>query len=123
MTGSFKKRSISIKPKDANSSAAIGEFAPSKKRGNAANLKPAWKKGESGNPAGRQIGSRNRLKEAFLNDLCAAWGKYGSAAIEKVAQDDASTFLRIVANLVPREVNGEDREPLRIIFIEGDENL
>jgi len=103
--------------------ALIGESAPRKNRGNAANLKPAWKKGESGNPAGRQIGTRNRLKEAFLNDLYAAWGKYGVAAIEKVAEDEPAAFLRLVTSLLPRETTGRDGEPIKIVFLPGDENL
>lgn len=31
-----------------------------RRKGNPKNLKPAWQKGQSGNPAGRKLGQRNR---------------------------------------------------------------
>jgi len=104
-------------------SAATGESAPRKKRGHPATLGPAWKPGESGNPAGRSKGSRNKLKEAFLKDLCEAWEKHGAAAIEEIAKNEPAAFVRVVASLLPREVTGEDGEPLKIVFLKGDENL
>ena len=60
---------------------------------------------------------------SLLNDLYAAWEKYGVAAIEKVAQDEPAAFLRVVASLLPRETTGRDGEPIKIIFLQGDENL
>ena len=123
MTGNFEKQSISIKPEGGHGNAATGESAPRKKRGHAATLRPAWKPGESGNPAGRSKGSRNKLKEAFLNDLCEAWEKHGVAAVEKVAKDDPAAFLRVVASLLPKGVTGEDGGPLKFIMLPGDEDL
>ena len=103
--------------------AANGEPAPRKKRGHPATLKAAWKPGQSGNPAGRSKGSRNKLKDAFLRDLAEAWEKNGRAVIEQVIKNDPAAFIRVVAGLLPREVTGEDGEPIKIIFLKGDENL
>jgi hypothetical protein len=52
---------------------------------------------------GRPPGSRNRLAEDFLADLCADWKKHGSAAIAKVRQQNPACYVRIAANLVPRD--------------------
>lgn len=38
--------------------------------------------------------------------------KGGIEAIEKVRVDDPSTYLRVVAGILPRELTGEDGEAL-----------
>jgi hypothetical protein len=67
------------------------------------NLKP-WKKGESGNPAGRKPGSRNRLSEAFLNSLEADFEQHGAGVIAKVRVESPAVYLKVVANLMPAQL-------------------
>ena len=44
---------------------------------NVSELKPwLWKPGQSGNPAGRPVGARNRLAETFLEDLYRDWQEH-----------------------------------------------
>jgi len=62
-----------------------------------------FKKGQSGNPAGRSKGSRNKLAEAFWTDFAAAWQANGQAALTAVAANDPSTFVRVAASLMPKE--------------------
>lgn len=62
-----------------------------------------FKKGQSGNPAGRAKGSRNKLAEAFWTDFAAAWEANGKAALTDVAANDPSTFVRVAASLMPKE--------------------
>lgn len=64
-----------------------------------------WKKGQSGNPAGKPEGSRNKLTEAFWRDFAAAWEAKGKAALEQVAQDHPETFVRVAGSLMPKDIN------------------
>jgi uncharacterized protein DUF5681 len=67
-----------------------------------AGLRPEWKPGESGNPAGRPKGSRSKLSEAFLTDFLGAWEKFGAAALETAATQFPTIFVRVTASLLPR---------------------
>lgn len=77
-----------------------GEPAP-KKQG----LSPAWKPGKSGNPNGRPKGSRNKLGEAFLEDMLADWEANGPAAIREVRETKPDAYLKVVASILPRDLN------------------
>ena len=68
-------------------------------------LQPPWQPGQSGNPAGRPRGSRNRLGEAFVDDLCADWKENGPQVIVAVRKADPSTYLRVVASILPKELS------------------
>jgi hypothetical protein len=57
------------------------------------------------NGGGRPKGSRNKLGEQFLADLHAEWKKSGPAALKAMAENDPSGFVRVVANILPRELD------------------
>jgi Family of unknown function (DUF5681) len=69
-------------------------------------LRP-WKEGQSGNPAGRPKGMRNKFTEAFWVDFFGAWEKHGTAALEKTAANDPAIFVRCAASLMPKELKVE----------------
>ena len=77
-----------------------GKSAPKKHRG----LCKPWKPGESGNPAGRPKGSRNKLGEEFITELCHDWCQHGAAALKKVRENRPEVYVKVVASLLPREV-------------------
>ena len=62
-----------------------------------------WKPGQSGNPAGRPKGSRNKLSEELFRDLCDAWQAFGKPALETMAMLYPVEFVRLVASLMPKE--------------------
>jgi hypothetical protein len=64
-----------------------------------------FKPGQSGNPAGRPRGSRNRLADAFVTDLAAAWEEHGVMALTKCATAEPAKFVSIIASLLPRDVS------------------
>jgi len=54
---------------------------------------------------GRKRGSRNRLGEDFITALADDFAKHGAAAIERVRQEKPSDYIKVVASLLPRDVN------------------
>lgn len=64
-----------------------------------------FKPGQSGNPAGRTKGSRNKLGEAFIEDMLADWQEHGTAVIEAVRADKPDQYLKVVASILPKELN------------------
>ena len=63
-----------------------------------------WQKGQSGNPKGRPKGSRNKLSQAVIEAWCADFDKHGSGVIEKLRTSEPSTYARIAASLVPKDI-------------------
>jgi hypothetical protein len=52
--------------------------------------------------AGRPRGSRNKLEEDFVADLCAAWQVHGKQALETVATKEPVKFAQICASVLPK---------------------
>jgi hypothetical protein len=76
------------------------------------NLVP-FKPGQSGNPKGRPEGARNRLGTQFLEALEADFNQFGSQAINQfgsqaialVRENKPEVYMRVVADLLPKEAN------------------
>jgi hypothetical protein len=63
-----------------------------------------WQPGQSGNPAGRPKGSRNKLSEAFLSALSEDFEQNGVAVIETVRAEKPAEYLKIIAAIVPKQL-------------------
>ena len=60
--------------------------------------------GQSGNPAGRPTGSKNKLSEDFLHELYVVFQESGGEAIRRMCAEHPSEFVRVLAGLVPKEL-------------------
>ena len=63
-----------------------------------------FKPGESGNPAGRPVGSRNKLSDKFCADLLEHWQEHGVEAMDAALAKDPAAYVRVVASTVPKDV-------------------
>jgi hypothetical protein len=86
---------------------ANGEITPARER--TRGLKAPWKKGQSGNSAGRPVGARHKFSEAFCKDLLRAWQEHGYQALVRAAQDNPVAFISVAARVLPRDYGFEDR--------------
>jgi hypothetical protein len=69
-------------------------------------LKPhVWKPGQSGNPAGRKPGDRNKFGAQFIADFYADWLQHGADAIEKLRLKSPKDYVKVAAGLLPRELH------------------
>lgn len=64
-----------------------------------------FKPGVSGNPAGRPRGARSKFSDSFISDLHTLWERRGLEVLERVAQDDPSTLLRVCGALMPKDIS------------------
>lgn len=69
------------------------------------NEKPwLFKPGNAGGP-GRKKGSKNRLSEDFVSALQADFAEHGSAAIVQTRTERPNEYLKIIASILPKDVN------------------
>jgi hypothetical protein len=54
---------------------------------------------------GRPKGSKQKLSIAFLADLERAWEEHGNSVIMRVIAERPQDFLKVIANILPRDVN------------------
>lgn len=59
---------------------------------------------KAGNP-GRPKGARNKLGEAFLQDMLADWEVHGVDTIQKVRLEKPDVYLKTVASILPQQLN------------------
>lgn len=54
---------------------------------------------------GRPKGARNKLGELFLSDMYADWQENGIEAIKAVRAEKPDVYLKVVASILPKELN------------------
>jgi Family of unknown function (DUF5681) len=72
-----------------------------------------WQPGQSGNPAGRAHGSRNKLTEEVICALLRDFRQHGQKAVARVRRTQPAAYLKILALLVPREHKVQHSNPLK----------
>jgi len=65
-------------------------------------IKGRFLKGAKRPGAGRPVGSRHKLEELFVADLCESWRKNGAAVLEILAQKEPGTYAKVAASILPK---------------------
>jgi hypothetical protein len=86
-------------PRPTESKGLTGALAPRQQRNG---LAAPWKPGQSGNPKGRAVGSRNKLSEQFLDETYEVYQQYGKPALIVMATKAPVRFCNMVALLIPQ---------------------
>lgn len=81
------------------------ETAPNPDKTGSKQAETLFKPGQSGNPAGRPKGARNKLGEAFLSDMLADWEQHGVKVIQTVRAEKPDVYLKTVASILPQQLN------------------
>lgn len=71
------------------------------------NKQGRWVPGQSGNPAGRPRGARNKLSESLLTALADDFDAHGRDVIAKVRENHPHEYLRVIAATLPKRLETE----------------
>jgi len=72
-----------------------------------------FKPGLSGNPHGNRHRTRHLLNQEFMQALLLHFRQHGKKAIEKVAREQPAVYVKILALLVPREMQIEQTNRIK----------
>lgn len=80
---------------------------------------PPWQPGQSGNPAGRPKGSRNKLSEDFFKALAEDFAENGVETIRAMRLERPGDYAKMIAALQSKEITGEDGVGLGLVVFKG----
>lgn len=86
----------------------IGSKAGVKKHQTPQEIANHFKPGNKANPSGRPKGSRSAFAETFLKDFLHDWEENGASAITACRNKDPSTYLKVAASLLPKQLDITD---------------
>lgn len=63
-----------------------------------------FKKGQSGNPRGKQVGTRDKINQKFLKTLAEDFHANGEEVIAAAREKDPVGYMKVLAALLPKQV-------------------
>jgi hypothetical protein len=94
-----RKESADLRMGSVNASSCV---APSETTSSKANGH-SWVAGQSGNPAGRPLGARQKIATQLLEDLQEVWQEKGKTILYRMAIEEPSRLAQIAYGILPKE--------------------
>ena len=77
-----------------------------------------YKKGQSGNPAGKKAGTPNKVTASIKEAFKQAFDKLGGAdALAKWAQKNPTEYYKLASKLIPTELVGHNDGPVVVQIV------
>jgi hypothetical protein len=64
----------------------------------------SWKPGQTGNPRGRPMASRQALADSLIPSVVEKWKEHGDDVLDRLVVEEPKAFAMLAANLLPKEV-------------------
>jgi Family of unknown function (DUF5681) len=82
-----------------------------------------FRPGESGNPAGRPVGAKNRTDTLFWEHVHAKWQKHGETILDRMIENNPGEFAKMVAQHLPRQLEVRNTSAFEEMSIDELTNL
>jgi len=70
--------------------------------------------GQSGNPAGRPRGSRNKLSELFITAMRDDFAEHGPSAVAALRERDPGAYLAAIRSMIPAQAIAENADKVPV---------
>jgi len=102
---------------DISAAKQLAPIAPGKHPNSQKNLKAPWVKGQAPPPgAGRPLGARQKIGNAFIEAMHKDFMEHGKDVIRMARIEDPVAYLKIVAGLLPKDFELKPSDDLKDLF-------
>jgi hypothetical protein len=95
----MRKESAHLRMESVNANSCVTPTDTTSSKANGS----SWVAGQSGNPAGRPLGARQKIATQLLEDLQEVWQEKGKTILYRMAIEEPSRLAQIAYGILPKE--------------------